>query len=233
MWNPTRTISLRTLAASAVLTLIPVAAASAGDDQAKIQLTPAGQAAARAAVLTRADLGSGSGWTGGPVKPSTGSQKLCANFQPKQSDIVHTGEARSVFKAKGLEFQSEATVVRTAAMARLDWQRNFRAPNMLGCMRSIFAKVAAKSKAPDGTPGRLVSFEELKFPHITPQTAAFRVIIDFPTDKGTLQVLSDLVFVARGRTEISLTTSTPAALGPTVFPAEVRLARVLARRARV
>src|SRR5947209_20409809 len=72
-------------AAAAVLALAGVAAA----DKEKIRLTAAGQAAARAAVLTRADLGSASGWTGGPKKPDLYPQPLCPNYTPKQSVLVH------------------------------------------------------------------------------------------------------------------------------------------------
>ena len=80
-----------------VATAVVLAAATAvfaGDGKEQIKFNPADQAAARAVVIRRADLGS-SGWVGGPTKPDLSSGPTCANYHPKVSDLVLTGAART------------------------------------------------------------------------------------------------------------------------------------------
>ena len=207
-------------AAAAALAFSGVAAA----DKEKVQLTAAGQAAARAAVLTRADIGTAGGWTGGATKPDLSSTLPCANFRPKQSDLVLIGAAASTWKHAGLEFQSEAQVLRTPGMVRLDWQRTVLAPNVLPCLRSVFSKQAGS--------GRLVSLRRLAFPQIAEYTRAFRGLLDVPASGTTVRVMVDMVLAGRGRTEITLMSFAPFAAEQAVRAAEVRLARVLVARVR-
>ena len=91
----------------------------------RTQITAAGQAAANAAVMMRDDLNAPAGWTGGPQKPDLSPPAPCPGFHPKQSDIVRTGVAQSIFRdSSGISFDSEAQVVRSARMLRLDWKRS-------------------------------------------------------------------------------------------------------------
>ncbi len=203
------------------LTLVSGAAA----DKEKIHLTNAGQAAARAAVIRRADLGVAAAWTGGALKPDLSGAIPCSSFHPKQSDLVLTGAAQTIWKHPGLEFESDAQVLLTPAMVRLDWQRTVLAPEMLPCLRSGLARNL-------GASARLVSFAQVAFPQLAPYTRAYRALADVTVATGTVRVLIDVVLVGRGRTEITLSATAPLAAEPVVHAAELRLARLLASRIR-
>ena len=202
-----------------------VLASAAAADKEKIHLTTAGRAAARAAVVTRADIGPAAGWTGGLRKPDLSPSMPCDSFHPKQSDLVLIGAAKSVWKHPGLEIDSEAQVLETPAMVRLDWRRTVLAPQMLSCLRSGLAKGLSDSQ-------RLVSLRRVAFPRVATYTRAYRALIDVQAGTGTVRVMSDVVVFGRGRTEITLSTTAPFAAAATVKPAEVRLARLLVARIR-
>jgi hypothetical protein len=175
-----------------------IAAAGAPGDSpgtAKVKFNMADQAAARAAVLRLADLGP-SGWKGGNVKPDLSPGPICANYRPKQSDLVLTGVAESSFYGAFNAF-SGARVLRTVQMRR-DW------------------------------------LAKIRFPRIAEHVFALRGVGQV-TDQGTTLVLtSEFVRIAKGRTEIMLTTMMPGS----PYPAEpgltrntLRLARILVSRA--
>ncbi len=201
-------------------------AGAAAADKEQIRLTAAGQKAARAAVMQRADLGGAAGWTGGAKKPDLSPGTGCANFRPKQSDLVLIGAAETVFKHPGVEFDSEAQVLQTPAMVRLDWQRTVLAPQVLPCLRSNLKKHLGASE-------RLVSVGRIAFPAVAPYTRAYRTTIDVTTAAGTTRVFVDLVLLGRGSTELTLTTTAPLVAAPAVRGAELRLARLLVSRVTV
>ena len=217
---------VRILALALPLALSAGAGAGVADKE-KIQLTSAGQAAARAALLTRADLGSSSGWTGGPKKPDLSPTPPCAGFDPKQSDLTLNGAAESVYKhPAGIQFDSNVQVLATPHMVALDWRRSVLAPGLIPCLRSGFAKTLGPS-------ARLVSLERIAFPKLATYAAAFRSVIEVTSGATRVRVMADIVLVGRGRTEITLTTTAPFASVGTIAPAEIRLARILISRIRV
>jgi hypothetical protein len=203
-----------------------VAVASIADKE-QIHLTNAGQAAARAAVLTKADLGTAPGWTGGAKKPDLSSTPPCPGFRPKQSDLVVNGAAETVFKQPAIQFDSEAQVLQTAHMVKLDWQRTVIAPQILPCLRIAVAKSA-------GTSAHVTSIRRTAFPRVATFTSAIRILLDVKTSGSTtpVTVFVDVVLVGRGRTEITLTTTAPLLASTAVRAAEIRLARILAGRVR-
>ncbi len=201
-------------------------AGAAVADKEQIHLTAAGQKAARAAVMQRADLGGATGWTGGAKKPDLSAGTGCANFQPKQSDLVLIGAAETVFKHPGVEFDSEAQVLQTADMVRLDWRRTVLAPQVLPCLRSNLKQHLSASE-------RLVSLGRIAFPSIATYTRAYRTTVDVTSASGTTRVFVDLVLLGRGSTEITLTTTAPMAAESAVRGAELRLARILVSRVTV
>jgi hypothetical protein len=203
-----------------------VAVASIADKE-QIHLTNAGQAAARAAVLTKADLGTAPGWTGGAKKPDLSSTPPCPGFRPKQSDLVVNGAAETVFKQPAIQFDSEAQVLQTAHMVKLDWQRTVIAPQILPCLRIAVAKSA-------GTSAHVTSIRRTAFPRVATFTSAIRILLDVKTSGSTtpVTVFVDVVLVGRGRTEITLTTTAPLLASSAVRAAEIRLARILAARVR-
>lgn len=211
------------LSAAAILALAFASAAAA--DKEKIHLTAAGQATARAAVLERADLGAATGWSGGAEKPDLSSTTPCTSFQPKQSDLVLIGAAKTVWKHAGLELVSEAQVLETPKMVKLDWQRTVLAPQVLPCLRSGLAKGL-------GASARLVSLRRIQFPKLATYTRRYRALVDVKTASAPVRVMVDIVLVGSGNTEITLSATAPFVGHQSVGSAEVRLARLLVSRMR-
>jgi len=208
---------------AAATVLVVVAGATAADPgKQKIELNAADQAAARAVVLRRSDLGAG--WTGGRIKPDLTSQVSCASYHPKVSDLVVTGAAESQFRGTGLVLANEVEIFRTAAMVDRDWRRSI-VPAAVPCLRRTLTKGL-------GTQAKVLSFGRIPFPKVGTHSAAFRGIVVVSALGQTVRVLLDIVLVGRGRTEISLDATAPASGARVVSAAERRLARKLAARAR-
>lgn len=201
--------------------LVCASGASAGRE--KVHLTAAGRAAARAVVVQRGDLGTTGRWTGGARTPDLSSAIPCAGYQPRQSDLVLIGAAKTVWKSTGLQFESEAQVLQTPAMVRLDWKRSVLAPKVLPCLRRGLARALPTTET-------LVSFRRTSFPRVSTYARANRALIDVKTANGTVRVMVDIALIGRGRTEITLITTAPLAAARVVEAAEIRLARRLAAR---
>jgi hypothetical protein len=223
MGRTRRAWSVPAAAVAAVLVLAP--AASAGGGPIRTKLTKADQAAAAAAVMQRGDLNAPKGWKGGPLKPALAPSAPCAGFRPKQSDIVRTGVAQSIFSSpQGISFDSEAQVVRTPGMLRADWRRTVLAPQVPICLRARMLREIAASKR------TFVAFGRLSFPKVTPRTVAYRVIYDDRASAGKVRRFTDLVFVGKARTELFVGTTAPLSQVSYVAPAEERLVRRLIAR---
>ena len=209
------------------LAALVYAGAALAADRARIRFNAADQAAARAAVLQAADFAQAKGWTGGRTKPQLTSGLTCANFRPKQSDLVLTGAAASQYQHRsGFAFQSVAHVLRTRQMVRLDWKRSVDNPALLPCLRSTFEKNAKAQNL------RIVSVRRVSFPRLATFSAAYRVEIEVRPGGRRIRMLSDIVLLGRGRTELTLTATAPSASRATVEAAEIRLARRLVARIR-
>ena len=197
---------------------------AAGDGKEQIRLNPADQAAARAVVMRRADLGS-SGWQGGRVKPDLSSDVTCPNFHPKVSDLVVTGAAESLFHRSVFQFGNIVEILQTRRMVRLDWQRSVLAPAAIRCLRQTIAKGL-------GSNAKLISFGKVPFPHLSAYSARFRAVVSVQAFGREARLVTDIVFVLHGRTEITLNVAGPASAKRALSAAETRLARVLVSRAR-
>jgi len=208
--------------AGATAAALGIATAALADKE-KIHYTAAGQAAARAAVISRADIGTSTGWTGGARKPEVNTGTGCPNFEPKQSDLVLIGAARTDWKHAGIEFDSEAQVLETPAMVKLDWQRTVLAPEVVPCFKDTLTKSLAANE-------KLISFKQIPFPKVGDYTRLYRALVDVTTTAGTTRVLVDELLMGRGTTEISVTTTSVAAPAAAVKGAEARLARLLTSR---
>jgi hypothetical protein len=210
------------MATLAIALVVVAGAAASGPGKQKIELNAADQARARAVVLRRSDLGAG--WTGGRVKPDLTSQVSCASYHPKVSDLVVTGAAASQFRGTGIALVNEVEIFRTAAMVDRDWRRSI-VPAAVPCLRATLTKGL-------GAQAKVLSFGRIPFPKVGTHSAAFRGVVAVSALGQTVRVLLDIVLVGKGRTEISLDASAPAAAARVVSSAERRLARMLAARAR-
>jgi hypothetical protein len=225
---PSPRLTTRALAAGALLALAFAIPASAANEKPKVRLTAKDQAAARAAVITRADLYLPAGWTGGAVRPAVLPFPPCPGFAPKQADLVLTGIAEATFRhTTGIAFNTVAQVLETAKMVRVDWRRTVLDRRVPACLRYRMIQDARSSKF------KFVSLAPLPFPRITRFTRAYRVVYDDTTRAKKVRIFLDLVSFGRGRTEILMTTTGPLLGADAVLDAEIGLGRILVARARV
>jgi hypothetical protein len=207
------------------LVALTIVGAAVGAGGMKIRFTSADQAAARAAVLRRSDLPSASNWTVIPTKPVLSTGPTCSYYHPRVSDLVLTGASKTAFESasQGLGVASEAHVLQTARMVRLDWERT-TTPAAVACLRNYLLKLA-----PAGSPAHL-RFTRIAFPHFATYTAAFQMLADALVGAKRVPVTMQAVALSQGRTEITLITL--GAAQASVPAVTVRLARILVARAR-
>jgi hypothetical protein len=200
------------------------AEAAAPPNRQQVRFNQADQAAARAALLRRADLGP-TGWTGGRVKPDVPTTVDCPGYEPRQTDLVLTGAAQADFHHTGIEIRSVAQVLKTRSMVARDWRRSIADPRAMPCMRHLLAKGLKRGQ-------RLVSFRKLAFPRLARYSAAYRMLIEVRAQGQRVLVFADEVLMRRSRTELTLAVAAPAAVKASISRAEVRLARRLVARVR-
>jgi hypothetical protein len=193
-------------------------------DKEQIALTKAGHKAARGAVLKRGDLGKGA-WTGSAKRPALNTPTGCPGYAPKQSDLVVVGAAGANWKSKGVQFDSEAQVLRTPKMVQLDWKRTVRAAKVMPCLKRNLEQSLARNE-------RLSFVTRLPVPRIPALVRLYRAVVVVRAKGVNTPILIDSLLIGSRRTEITLTTTALYASRKAVTRTEVRLARVLARRAR-
>ena len=196
---------------------------SAAADRLPVRFNGGDQAAARAAVLKRADFGGVAGWSGGATRPDF-APTPCGGYEPKSSDLLVTGAAASKWEhTSGLVFMSETWVLKTTAMVKLDWQRSVERRGFLECL--VERQFASAGEV------RLLSFEQTPFPKLAPLCRRYRLLADYSGEGQTVRIMFDLIMIAKGRTEISMASVAPYAGRRGVEAAELRLAQALVRRA--
>src|SRR2546422_2051308 len=136
----------------------------------QIKLNAADMAAARRSVIELGHFDGAPGWKGGPKKPNLSSPTPSCpkyNYHPKQSDLVVTGAAESVFRGQGVYFDSAAEVLQDQVMVSNDFVRSVWAPGSLRCLGHYFAKGLRPGQ-------RLLSFRRIRFPRVAQFVAEFR-----------------------------------------------------------
>jgi hypothetical protein len=213
----------------AVLATLCVAAVAAGaafaatGEKEQIHFTNADQAAAKRTVAQRADLGTGA-WTGGFIKPDLSAPATCANFHPKQADLVLTGVAESAWVNQGFRIDTEAQVLKAHAMVLADWHRTVLAPTAIPCLRTHLVKEL-------GTGVTFVSFRRVIFAPIATMVQAYTLLVDVKTGTGKVRVAVEVVLIGRNRTELTLISTAPNVAQKVVAQADVQLARAMVARA--
>ncbi|HET7129746.1 MAG TPA: hypothetical protein VFJ93_11800 [Gaiellaceae bacterium] len=214
---------MRTALAALCLAAVAAGAAlAAGGEMEQIRFTKADQAAAKRAVALRSDLGSGA-WTGGFTKPDLSAAPTCANFHPKQSDLVLTGAAQTDWRNQGLQIETEAQILKTHAMVLADWQRTVLAPTAIPCLRSHLLKEL-------GAGVTFVSFRRVIFPPVATRAQAYVLLVDVKTTTGKVRVAIEVVLVGRNRTELTLVSTAPNVAQKVVADADAQLARAMVAR---
>jgi len=199
------------------------AAVAARADVWQVRIVPADQTRAKGIVLRLADLGPG--WTGGPQQ-ATLSDEICPGYpayHPKQSDLVVTGGAYSVFNSSGAYVDDQVVFLRTARMVALDWKRSIGSPSLIGCLRSSIGDFA-------GTSAKVLSVTRTSFPPLGRHSAAFRAVLQQHAAGAAKRFILDFVAVVQGRAELSISQITPYGRRATAQALEVKVAKTLLRR---
>ena len=209
--------------AAASLAALLLCAAAWGDRE-KVKIVAADQSLAKSALVRLTDLGSPTGWSGGPTKPTPPASFRCGSYVAKQSDLVLTGNAAARWMHSGLEIDSESQVLRTEDMVARDWARTVTHRGVTECLRQKFASGLPKGQ-------KLVAFGEIAFPKVAKLTAAYRGLVDVGTGKSAVRVVVDVVVFGAGRVELTLITTAPYYARSQVANAEARLAQMMIARA--
>ena len=210
-----------------MLVVLVVAPTAKSADKLKVQLTPAGEAKARVAVVRRGDLGP-TAWTGGVGEQGGGRDDglQCPGYEPTQSDLVRVGAAGSVWKSdSNVTVVGESSVLRTPAMALLAWKRAFRP-------EAAFVRCARHRWSADSTSTALpLSYKRLQFPGIAARIRGYRIKTQYRNDAGkTAPAVLDAVFIERGGVMTTMVFIAPASLAQTVQRDEIRAARRIVER---
>jgi len=212
------------IACAAAFALIAVATGWAGKGnptKEQIARTHAGNAAATARILRKADLPSG--WTGGSTKPDLSSSFGCRMYKPKQNDLVLIGAAETRWKNLPAEIDSETDVLRTPKMVKIDWRRTVTDHRVLPCLRQAFAMHAPKNE-------KLVSLRWIAVPRLATFTAAYRLVLRVNGQAGKVHVMVQALAFGAGRYENSLIVSGLASDTASLQKLQSRLAHQLAKR---
>lgn len=183
------------LAAVCLLALAFVAGASARDPRAeKLLLNAADNRAARASLLTEADLQ--------PVwqrVKGSGDETVptCANYRPDFSRYTVTGKAEAEFKdTSGEMVISSSEVYASHAQAIADYR--------LGTKRQVASCLAQTfEKQPTGDPSvhvKAVSAKQVAAPRLGERSARYKIVLRFTGPGGSVPAYLDAIVFQKGRT---------------------------------
>jgi hypothetical protein len=174
-------------------------AAGAGPSQRR---TTAGDARARASLLTAASLGKG--WTAS--KPVGGGLQLsCAGWKPSGGGIVETGGASlPSLSQSGVIIGQMTSVYASARQADTLWERAVK-PGLLRCVRESLERVSSVPN--EKITVKLLSQGPLAITKVGPYTAAYRVVADLTSSRRKLKTYFDVILVGRAATLSEITVS--------------------------
>jgi hypothetical protein len=176
--------------------LVPVALAA--DGKPKKEFTKGGQARARAAALTAADVGPA--WK--PVRSASDDQSnpRCSYYDPDQSDLVEIGryDSPDFTRADGSFVSSSTGVFKTARMAQSGFAR-VAVPAIARCFAELFRKAIAKPNV-----ATILSTGPLAFPRFGDRSAAFRINATLKVPSATVPFAVDMVLFNRGQVDVGL-----------------------------
>jgi hypothetical protein len=186
----------RFLVAPLIAFLVLAGAQAAGAN--RIQTDTSDQAAAKRAVLRLADLPPIGDWQ--PELPSANGHGpagtiRCKGYNPKTSDLVTTGQAKSEFFVPGLDIENEVTLLASPRMAELDWRRSI-VDALLPCLATSFERSAQGQI-------KVVSLTRLPAPPVGSRSAAYRLVFALTIGGKPVRGLADFLELASGRAEVT------------------------------
>jgi len=209
------------VAALASVLALAFAAVAAADDYTR-KIVAGDQTAVNEAILKKSDFGS-LGVTGGSEKIPRTSEPLCPYFNPKEKDLVITGEVMNVWRNPLFEMRSNVSMFRRAGMVALDWKRSYLPAKFLRCMGERMQQSLGKN-------GKVVSSTRIPFPTIGDRTFAMRIVMDVVAGGSKTRMMMDAVWVAQGRSEVVLLTTSRYDVRDALKSVEVRFLRLMASR---
>jgi hypothetical protein len=209
---------VRALAALIAASIAVGSAAAAGP---VVKRTSAGNATARAALLTAADLGKS--WKAVPPKVQQAPGFSCRGYQPSEKGIVEIGAATSPsFSSGGTILQQYTGVYASAKQASTLWARAVKA-GLADCAAQTLETIESRgikvSQLASGT---------LTLPKPIPRTAGYRVTATLHAGGRALKTYFDVVLLSRGTTITEITISSFGE--PVPSRSEQALAQIVAKR---
>jgi hypothetical protein len=212
----------RSAALAVPLAAVVVASAAAARDpwDPHTKINKSDQAAASAAVVSRADLGPG--WSGGALTPTSFKAPTCPAQRPNDGDLTVTAHAESNFNNGngGLQVDSDIEVFPTVKQAAARFDR-FIQPKLAACLAYDLRKSFGTAKI------TILKMQRLKFAQVANRTAVFRV----PVVYQQVTVDSDFVFIGQGRSQFYVNVVAPSNVEGQLPAFELRLAKQLVKRA--
>jgi hypothetical protein len=145
-------------------------------------------------------------------------------YKPKQSDLVLIGAADTRWSDGTSTLDSQADVLRTPKMLKLDWKRTVADPRVLPCLRQAFAKLAK----PAGE--KLISLRFIPVPHLAKYTKEYRLKMALTSQTPAVKFTVDALVFGAGHDELSLIASGLTTDEPSFHRLQLQLARRLAKR---
>jgi len=212
-------------AAAATVALGLVGAALGDPLDPKVKIVPRDQAAARAVLLTRADLGPA--WKGGATANPSLKAPVCPSLRPDYSKLTVTGHTESRFDNGNGGFQvvADVEVWRTLAQARKHMAALLQ-PALAKCIRYSVAKSVGTTNV------TLLPVQRQKIAKLADTTVHYRAPIGVKSGNQTFTILYDVLMLRKGRTEIYLNVVAPSTDEQQVTSFATRVARQLAERVR-
>jgi hypothetical protein len=191
----------------------------------KVAYNAADQKRARAALLKQSDLGAA--WADrSTATPSSLKAPVCPSLRPDYSKLTITGHAESVFDNGngGIQVVSDVEVWKTAKQAKQHMKALLQ-PKLPTCIRYALQKSL-------GSAAILLPVKATKLGKFAEVSVSFRAPIGFKSGGKVQTVLSDLVLLRKGRTEIYINVIAPSSAEKQLTAFETRLAQTLVKRVR-
>jgi hypothetical protein len=216
---------MRRLLLAALSGLVVTGAALADPLDPKVKYTAAGQAAAKATLLTQSDLGPA--WTNrSTAEPSSLKAPICPQLRPNYSKLTIVGHAESVFDNGngGFQVTSDVEVWKTKKQA-VQHMNALLKPALAGCIRYSLLKSVGQAETVT-----LLKTKVRKLGKFADVSVSYRVPVAIKVGKQSVVVNSDYIFIRKGATEIYINVTAPSTNPAQVDEFEKRIARTLAAR---
>jgi hypothetical protein len=217
---------MKALLLASLAALVLAGSALADPLDPKVKYTAADQKIAKATLLKKSDLGPA--WADhSTATPSSLKAPICPSLRPDYSKLTITGHAESVFDNGngGISVVSDVEVWKTAKQAEQHMNALLK-PALPTCIKYSFLKT------PGGSKLLLFKVKPRSLGKFADVSVSYRAPVGYKVGKQTVIVLTDFVFLRKGRTEIYFLVTAPSNAQKQLDAFETRIAKTLAARIR-